>query len=69
MLSNLRQISELKSTNMLIGNCLKNIEKKHTLDIVSIDLKEAISSLSNIVGEDFTEELLDGIFANFCIGK
>ena len=69
MLSNLRQISELKSANMLIRKCLKNIENKHTLDIVSIDLNEAISSLSNIVGEDFTEELLDGIFANFCIGK
>ena len=69
MLSNLRQIAELKTANTLIEKCLNNIEQNLTLDIISIDLNEAISSLSNIVGDDFTEELLDGIFANFCIGK
>jgi tRNA modification GTPase len=69
MLSNLRQIAELKAANILIEKCLNNLNQNHTLDIISIDLNEAISSLSNIVGDDFTEELLDGIFANFCIGK
>ena len=69
MLSNIRQLTALKQSFELIERCLKNLNKKQTLDIISIDLRESIHCLSDILGEDFTEELLDGIFKNFCIGK
>jgi tRNA modification GTPase len=69
MLSNLRQISELKSAHQKITQTITALNEGYTLDVVSIELRDAISSLSNIIGDDFTEELLDGIFKNFCIGK
>ena len=69
MLSNLRQISELKSAHQKIHQTLLALNRGDTLDVVTIELRDAISSLSNILGDDFTEELLDGIFKNFCIGK
>ena len=69
MLSNTRQVSELKFSDKLINRSIENINSNQTLDIVSIDIRDAITALSTIIGDDFTEDLLDGIFKNFCIGK
>lgn len=38
-------------------------------DIIAIDVKEAWSSLGEITGETASEEIVDRIFADFCIGK
>ena len=39
------------------------------LDLLVIDLKAAISSLNDIVGEGVSPDVLDHIFSRFCIGK
>jgi tRNA modification GTPase len=39
------------------------------LDFVSIDLRAALTALGEITGETATDDLLDRIFAEFCIGK
>ncbi len=39
------------------------------LDFVSIDLRAALEALGEITGETATADLLDRIFAEFCIGK
>ena len=69
MLCNLRQIAALNNAFQLIKNARSQIENNHTLDTVCIDLRDAIHELSDIMGDDFTESLLDGIFSRFCIGK
>ena len=69
MLCNLRQIVALNNAFQLIKNARSQIENNHTLDTVCIDLRDAIHELSDIMGDDFTESLLDGIFSRFCIGK
>ncbi len=38
-------------------------------DVVAIDLTEAIHALGEVTGESASDELLDAIFANFCVGK
>ena len=38
-------------------------------DLVSIDVFEAVSALGEITGETASEDLLDRIFGDFCIGK
>ena len=38
-------------------------------ELVMIDLREAIEALGEIIGESIGEEILDRIFAAFCIGK
>jgi tRNA modification GTPase len=38
-------------------------------ELVSADLRTALSELGKVVGAVYTEELLDRIFSSFCIGK
>jgi tRNA modification GTPase len=39
------------------------------LDLLALDLREAWQALGEITGAVWTEELLDCIFSNFCLGK
>jgi tRNA modification GTPase len=39
------------------------------MDLIAIDLRVALDSLSEITGEISTEDLLDHVFSNFCVGK
>jgi tRNA modification GTPase len=40
-----------------------------TLDLVALDLRIAVNAVGEIVGKTATEDLLDTIFSQFCIGK
>ena len=41
----------------------------YTLELVAVDLRIAADAVGEIVGKTATEDLLDTIFATFCIGK
>jgi tRNA modification GTPase len=40
-----------------------------TLELVAMDLRIAVSAVGEIVGKTATEDILDMIFSQFCIGK
>jgi tRNA modification GTPase len=40
-----------------------------TLELVALDLHIAVNAVGEIVGKTTTEDLLDSIFSQFCIGK
>jgi tRNA modification GTPase len=40
-----------------------------TLELVAMDLRIAVNAIGEIVGKTATEDLLDSIFSQFCIGK
>jgi tRNA modification GTPase len=40
-----------------------------TLELVALDLHIAVNAIGEIVGKTTTEDLLDSIFSQFCIGK
>jgi tRNA modification GTPase len=41
----------------------------HTLELVAMELRIAVNAIGEIVGKTTTEDLLDMIFSQFCIGK
>ena len=68
-LSNARQISLVKKAINSLDNCLTQIENNIEIDLLAIDIKECYDLLGEIIGSTYKEELLDEIFANFCLGK
>ena len=68
-LTNTRQISLAKKALESLTEAEKGINDDLPLDIVTIDLKDAFDLLGEIIGETYTEEIIDHLFKNFCVGK
>ncbi len=63
----LRHVELLTECRALILSCLSN--RQRGVELQAEDLRLAANSLGRIVGSVDVEELLDVIFAEFCIGK
>jgi tRNA modification GTPase len=48
---------------------LEALRDNLTLELVAVDLRIAVNAVGEIVGKTSTEDLLDSIFSQFCIGK
>ena len=68
-LSNARSISLLKKSLNYIEESIKSINNNEPIDIVEINIKDAWNTLGEIIGETYTEELIDNLFERFCLGK
>ena len=68
-LSNLEQLNRLKNTRKNIKDIKQGLEDNQPIDMLEIDLREIWQTLGEIIGETYTEELLDNLFKNFCVGK
>ena len=68
-LCNVRQIQCLTQTLNVVQKLQKNLQKGCPDDILSLDLKQIILQLGEVTGDAVTEEVLDGIFSRFCVGK
>lgn len=69
LVTNVRHKDALVKALRAIGKAAKGMEEGVGLELVAIDLKEGLDGLGEIVGEVVTEDLLDRIFSEFCIGK
>ncbi len=52
-----------------LKNAVNSIEKGLPVEIIEIDIRDAWVKLGEITGDTVTDEILNTIFANFCIGK
>ena len=68
-LSNIRQISLAKEANSILEEVEKAIINEVPVDMVEIDIRRAWEKLGEIIGETYTEELIDQLFSQFCLGK
>lgn len=68
-LTNQRQQYCLKKSLEALENALNGAKNNELQDLISIDLKAALTNLGEISGEVITEDILSNIFENFCIGK
>ena len=67
--TNLRQQECLLNAQKALSNALAGVQAMELQDFISIDIKSALLSLGEITGEVITDEILNNIFENFCIGK
>jgi tRNA modification GTPase len=69
LVSNLRHIHALWDAQKLVGQARVILADKLPVEFLTQNLKDTCVYLDKILGKDFSAELLDRIFADFCIGK
>lgn len=66
---NSRHQDALKRGRAATLRTLEALRADQTLELVALDLRIAANAVGEIVGKTTTEDLLDSIFSQFCIGK
>ena len=67
--SNSRHISLLKQARQSIQDAIDAAESGIPMDMVQIDLTRTWEILEEIIGESASDELIDQLFSQFCLGK
>lgn len=66
---NLRQEKKINMAGFYIEEALKEIENENMLELVAENLKNCLNEIDELIGNKYSEEILNEIFSNFCIGK
>lgn len=69
IVTNPRHRDSLLRSKRMLDTVLKGMEEGAPFDLLLGDIEAAISVLGEIGGATVSEELIDNIFANFCVGK
>lgn len=69
MLTGLRQVSILREARKSLKRAIRLTDDKLSPELIAQDLKETLACLDDMLGRRFSDDLLDKIFTEFCIGK
>jgi len=69
VLNNERQIGLMENARNAMIRAMDALTEGVQCDLAEIDIQEAYRYLKEILGEYHREDLLDTLFANFCLGK
>ena len=66
---NLRHKQALQKAGQFFKTSAQNARNGLPLEIIAMDINSALEALAEITGEITTDDLLDKIFSQFCLGK
>ncbi|MBI3414686.1 MAG: tRNA uridine-5-carboxymethylaminomethyl(34) synthesis GTPase MnmE [Verrucomicrobia bacterium] len=66
---NSRHQDALRRTHEATSRTIEALRTNIPLDLAALDLRVAVNAVGEIVGQTTTEDLLDSIFKQFCLGK
>lgn len=69
LVSNVRHLNALNKALKAITDAIRVTEEGMPYDFIEVDLKNVYEHLGEITGESLEEDLVNKIFANFCLGK
>lgn len=69
VLTNVRHKAALQRAEQRLAEAKETLAKSLPAEIVAVDIQEAKDALEEIVGLIKSDDILERIFANFCIGK
>ena len=69
LLTNLRQFEALTRCAEALNRAAEGLENNVEAELITVDLLEAMSDAGVMDGAAATSEVVDGIFARFCVGK
>lgn len=67
--SNIDQLKKIEKCKSNITDIKEGLKNNIPIDMLEIDLKNIWQTLGEVIGETYTEELLDNLFKDFCVGK
>lgn len=68
-ITNKRHIDLFNKAFDSISLVIKSIDDNVSEDVYTVDLMDAYAYLGEIIGEDISDDLVDRIFSEFCMGK
>jgi tRNA modification GTPase len=69
LITHLRHRGALERALALLDQVLLSVERRMAAEFIAVDLRAAINALGEIIGETTTDDILERIFKEFCIGK
>ena len=69
LVTRLRHKASLEQAHSSIEEAMRSLERKESGECVAMDIRAALDALGEITGAVSTEDILDRIFQDFCIGK
>jgi tRNA modification GTPase len=66
---NARQNATLQRAAQALDRAREALAGSAGLELISIDLRDALRALAEVIGETANEDILTRLFQNFCIGK
>ncbi|MBQ8572889.1 MAG: tRNA uridine-5-carboxymethylaminomethyl(34) synthesis GTPase MnmE [Ruminococcus sp.] len=69
LLAGERQRSAAENALLSVKSAIEAMKAGFSLDAVTIDLENALQKLYELVGKNVSEEIVDKVFHNFCVGK
>jgi tRNA modification GTPase len=69
IVANIRHKTALSQVRDNLTNAVKGLEDGTSLEFIAFEIRSALEALGELVGETATEEVLNRIFEQFCIGK
>jgi len=64
-----RRLNCMKRTRNLLNDAKNSVLMGTPIDLISIDIRDALDVLGEVTGEVTREDVINQIFAQFCIGK
>lgn len=69
MVHNVRHIELLQQAVKSLTDALHMSERREALDFIEVDVKNAYERLGEIIGETVSDDIINEVFARFCLGK
>lgn len=69
MVTNVRHENLLKEAKQAIDDAMAMAQTMEALEVIEIDVNRAYELLGEIVGETVQEDIINELFARFCLGK
>jgi len=69
IVANIRHKTALTQIKDNLSNAIKGMEEGTSFEFIAFEIRSALEALGELVGETTSEEVLNRIFEQFCIGK
>jgi tRNA modification GTPase len=69
VITNLRHMTAIENARTSLDRAVSALIENQPLEILALELRDSLDRLGEIVGEVTTEDILNKIFNDFCIGK